>query len=198
MLRASAAASGTEVDLKAIAGGGAGDFGVPHGRLLAGFAEAVLGGDEARLAAIRERLRETLGDAALVDAAAVVANYSALDRVADATGIPLEAAKEAATAGRRAELGIDGFASPRCPSIGVVGFRRGLREQPDREHHEDAEPACEPFQELLAGLVFEPEGRAGDQHDDHGEYRANVVRHRPALLPARDVDGSTALPQNAA
>ncbi len=113
MLRASATASGTEVDLKAIAGGGAGDGGVPHGRLLAGFAEAVLGEDEARLAAIRERLRGTLGDAALVDAAAVVANYSALDRVADATGIPLEAAKEAATAGLRAELGIDDFASPR-------------------------------------------------------------------------------------
>ena len=113
MLRASAAASGTEVDLKAIAGGDAGDGGVPHGRLLAGFAEAVLGEDEARLAASRECLRETLGDAALVDAAAMVANYSALDRVADATGIPLEAAKAAATAGLRAELGIDGFARPR-------------------------------------------------------------------------------------
>ena len=62
--------------------------------------------------AIRERLRETLGDAALVDAAAVVANYSALDRVADATGIPLEPAKEAATEGLRAELGIDRIRPP--------------------------------------------------------------------------------------
>ena len=112
MLRASANASGTEVDLRAIAGG-AGDGGVAHGRLLAGFAEAVLGDDEARLTGIRGRLREALGDAALVDAAAVVANYSALDRVADATGIPLEAAKEAATAGLRAELGIDALAGPR-------------------------------------------------------------------------------------
>ncbi len=107
MLRASATASGTEVNLKAIAGSGGG--GIPHGRLLAGFAEAVLGEDEAGLTTIRERLRESLGDAALVDAAAVVANYSALDRVADATGIPLEPAKEAATVGLRAELGIDGF-----------------------------------------------------------------------------------------
>ena len=110
MLRASANASGTEVDLQAIAGSG--DGGIPHGGLLAGFAEAVLGEDEARLTATRKRLRKSLGDAALVDAAAVIANYSALDRVADATGIPLEAAKEAATVGLRAELGIDAFAGP--------------------------------------------------------------------------------------
>ena len=109
MLRASAEARGTEVDLKAVAGDRAGDGGVAHGRMLTGFAAAVLGGDGTALAAIRQRLRDTLGDAALVDAAAVVANYSALDRVADATGIPLEAAKEAATVGLRAELGIDRF-----------------------------------------------------------------------------------------
>lgn len=112
MLRASASAGGTEVNLQAITGD-PGDGGVAHGRLLAGFAEAVLGEDEARLTGIRERLREALGDSALVDAAAVVANYSALDRVADATGIPLEPAKEAATAGLRAELGIDGFSRAR-------------------------------------------------------------------------------------
>ena len=97
------------MDLKAIASDGAGDGGVRHGSLLTGFAEAVLGDDEARLIAVRERVRDTIGDPALVDAAAVVANYSALDRVADATGIPLEAAKEAGTADLRAELGIDRF-----------------------------------------------------------------------------------------
>ena len=97
------------MDLKAITSDGAGDCGVPHGSLLTGFAEAVLGDDEAGLIAVRERVRDTIGDAALVDAAAVVANYSALDRVADATGIPLEAAKEAGTADLRAELGIDRF-----------------------------------------------------------------------------------------
>ena len=109
MLRASARASRTEVDLTAVTGDRAGDGGVAHGALLTGFAEAVLDRDEAALAAVRQRLRDALGDAALVDAAAVVANYSALDRVADATGIPLEAAKEAATAGLRTELGIDRF-----------------------------------------------------------------------------------------
>ena len=118
MLRASATATGTKVDLKAITSDGAGDGGVPHGSLLTGFAEAVLGDDEAGLIAVRERVRDTIGDAALVDAAAVVANYSALDRVADATGIPLEAAKEAGTADLRAELGIDRFRPSGDPAEG--------------------------------------------------------------------------------
>ena len=109
MLRASATATGRAVDLNAIVDDGAGDGGVPHGRLLTAFAEAVLGDDETLLIDVRQRVRDTLGDAALVDTAAVVANYSALDRVADATGIPLEPAKEAETAELRAELGIDVF-----------------------------------------------------------------------------------------
>ncbi len=88
----------------------AGDGGIPSGDLLIAFAEAVLGDDEARLNDVRQRLRVVIGDAGLVDAAAVIANYSALDRVADATGIPLEAAKEANTVELRAELGIDDFA----------------------------------------------------------------------------------------
>ncbi len=109
MLRASATATGTNIDLNAITDNDAGDGGVPHGSLLTDFAEAVLDDDEARLTDTRRRVRETLGDAAFVDAAAVIANYSALDRVADATGIPLEAAKESNTIELRAELGINEF-----------------------------------------------------------------------------------------
>ena len=109
MLRASATATGTNVDLNVITDDGAGDGGVPHGSLLTDFAEAVLGDDEARLTDIRGRIRDTIGDAAFVDAAAVIANYSALDRVADATGIPLEPTKEVDTVALRAELGIDEF-----------------------------------------------------------------------------------------
>jgi hypothetical protein len=96
------------IDLGVITNGG--DGGIPHGLTLTEFAEAVLGRDDARLSAARDRVRDELGDAALVDAAAVIANYSALDRVADATGIPLEPAKEANTVELRARLGIDDFA----------------------------------------------------------------------------------------
>ena len=77
--------------------------------MLIAFAGAVLGDDDARLNDVRRRLRKALGDAGFVDSAAVIANYCALDRVADATGIPLEPAKEANTVELRAELGIDNF-----------------------------------------------------------------------------------------
>ena len=109
MLRASAEATSQSIDFGAVMGD-AGGGGVPHGALLVDFVEATLGEDAPRLEAARRRLRGALGDAGLVDAAAVIANYSALDRVADATGIPLEAAKAANTAEIRAVLGIDALA----------------------------------------------------------------------------------------
>lgn len=94
-------------------GTAADDGGIPHGRLLVEFAEAVLGSDDFRLAQARKRLGETLGTEALVDAAAVVANFNAIDRVADATGIPIDAERLELTADLRAELGIDAFAEGR-------------------------------------------------------------------------------------
>ncbi len=110
MLRESARTTNTQIDLNAVTDDNAGDGGIPYGSMLKAFAEAVLGDDEARLNDARRRVREALGDSGFIDASAVIANYSALDRVADATGIPLEAAKEANTVELRAELGINDFA----------------------------------------------------------------------------------------
>ena len=90
-----------------------GDAGIQHGKLLVEFAEAVLGDDSERLARVRKGIAETLGTAALVDAAAVVANFNAIDRIADATGIPIDAEQIELTANLRAELGIDVFAEDR-------------------------------------------------------------------------------------
>lgn len=77
------------------------------------FAEAVLGRDDRRLDAIRAEIRQALGDAALVDAAAIAATFNAIDRVADSTGIPIEDVKADSTADFRAALGIDAFAEQR-------------------------------------------------------------------------------------
>jgi hypothetical protein len=85
------------------------DAGVPHGRLLVEFAEAVLGEDEAALSRARAALREAIGPAGLADSAGVVGLFNAIDRVADATGIPLEAEKAAGSADFRAALGVDRF-----------------------------------------------------------------------------------------
>jgi len=83
---------------------------VPYGRLLVAFADAVLGEDEGALTRAREALAAALGPPGLADAAAVVGLFNAIDRVADATGIPLEPEKAAASADFRAALGLDRFA----------------------------------------------------------------------------------------
>jgi len=51
--------------------------------------------------------------AGFVDTAGVIANFNAIDRVADATGVPLEDEKAALTADFRDVLGINTFAAGR-------------------------------------------------------------------------------------
>jgi hypothetical protein len=110
LLRASAKHKGQAVDLSAVTSG-AGDGGVPHGRELIAFADAVVEGSETELAAARAALLAAMGAAALVDTAGVAGLFDAIDRVADATGIPLEDWKAQSTADVRAEIGIDDFAA---------------------------------------------------------------------------------------
>jgi len=94
-------------------GEGSGDGRIPFGKILIDFSEAVLGDDDTALSAARLAVHEQMGDAALVDAAAVAALFNAIDRLADASGIPLEPEKAAATADFRSELGINDFESMR-------------------------------------------------------------------------------------
>ena len=112
MLRESSKATGENYDLTVLTSG-RGDGNISHGGLLVAFADAVLGGDDARLSAIRSQIRSEMGDAALVDAAAIAATFNAIDRVADSTGIQIEETKAAATADFRAALGINAFAESR-------------------------------------------------------------------------------------
>jgi hypothetical protein len=88
-----------------------GDGGIPQSEILTRFAEAAIGDDENDLAAARTELIGALGDAAMVDASAIVATFNAIDRVADATGIPIDAARVAPTADLRDQLGINAFPS---------------------------------------------------------------------------------------
>ena len=112
MLRASIETQGEEVDLRGLTDGkAAGESSIFGAAALVGFAEATLGGNADEIAVARDLVRSELGSEALVDAAAVIGNFERMVRVADGTGIPLDAAVNVATEEIRAELGIDAFAS---------------------------------------------------------------------------------------
>jgi len=77
--------------------------------LLTAFADKALTGDPESLAAARAALTAALGEAAMIDAAAVIAGFDGITRIADATGIPLEPPKAEAVADLRATLQLDRF-----------------------------------------------------------------------------------------
>ena len=106
-LRVSGTHTGNDYELGAVTGVDSTGGGIPQGALLNEFAEAICQRDEARTAAARAKIVAELGEAAMVDAAAVIAAFNAFPRVADATGIPLEDDKAEMTTDLRAELGLD-------------------------------------------------------------------------------------------
>jgi hypothetical protein len=110
LLRASGRTHNKTYQLATVTSAIEGDGGVPSGDLLIAFAEAVLGADDSALPRARGALAGALGSLALVDAAGVVGLFNAIDRIADATGIPLEPEKAAASADFRAALDLDRFA----------------------------------------------------------------------------------------
>ena len=82
--------------------------GVAHEAESLAFADAALVGPSV-LDDARRRWWPASGSEAMTDAAAVIAGFDAITRVADGSGIPLEQPKAEATAGWRASLGIDAF-----------------------------------------------------------------------------------------
>jgi len=126
MLRASVEAKQGEVDLRAISEGAKGDgVGVAHAAELCAFAEAAVDGDVAALSRARDALRAKAGSAALVDAAAVIGNFERMTRIADATGIALDAASELASSDFRGALGLGAYASANNTSPAPL-WRRAL------------------------------------------------------------------------
>ena len=87
------------------------EAGLPAGADLVELASAVVFQDAARVAAVRARLVATLGPVALVDAAAVVGNFMRMNRIADATGIPLDGPMNALSADIQDELDLSAFQS---------------------------------------------------------------------------------------
>ncbi len=103
--------SETEVDLGAVNGALGSDGGVAQGERLVAFTEAAMGDDGAALERERAALRGLLTPEAFVDACAVVGAFNVVDRVADATGIPLDEGLALLSHEVREELDLARFAS---------------------------------------------------------------------------------------
>ena len=103
--------AGQAVELAAVTEKAGGDAGVPHGARLLAFTDAVMGADEALLVRERQALSAVLSPEAFIDACGLVAAFNVVDRIADATGIPLDPMLQAASGDVRAELGLARFGS---------------------------------------------------------------------------------------
>ncbi|MFP6605176.1 MAG: alkylhydroperoxidase-related (seleno)protein, partial [Myxococcota bacterium] len=59
----------------------------------------------------RDAVHKSMGDAGVVDAAAVIANFQRMVRIADGTGIPIDGPLDVLSADIRHEIGINEFPS---------------------------------------------------------------------------------------
>lgn len=71
----------------------------------------MLGPDAAALSSARDALAKVLGPAAVAGAAAIAANFSKNDRIANGLGIPVDPMVLKGTADLREQLGLDQFRS---------------------------------------------------------------------------------------
>ncbi len=100
-----------DVDLRAVNGAADGDVGVAHGVELVAFVDAVMADDEALLDGAREALRKAVSPEAFVDACAVLGAFNIVDRIADATGLPLDERLTAMSGDVQRELDLSRFGS---------------------------------------------------------------------------------------
>jgi hypothetical protein len=108
MLRASAEVTTTPLDPRSITDRAVDPL-LPSGTVLLDFVDAVLTGDSPRRSAARIAVLEQLGPTGLVDASGVIANFEMMNRIADATGMPVGKGTLKRTAQWRKLIGIDPF-----------------------------------------------------------------------------------------
>ena len=113
LLGLSSDSQGESVDFSAINDGG--ENGVPHGDLLVRFSQeaASLDSSESGLAAVRAEVIDAMGEVGFVEAAATVANFTMMTRIADGTGTPLDPGTVEPSAPMREAMKLDGLVSAR-------------------------------------------------------------------------------------
>ncbi|MGE0140882.1 MAG: hypothetical protein AB7R77_24030 [Ilumatobacteraceae bacterium] len=97
MLRASANHTARPVDLAAVTDVRVDPL-IPHGRDLIAFVDAIMNGDPTLLDQARSALEAAAGRDAMVRAAAVAGNFQMMNRLVDATGVPIGASMRAIAA----------------------------------------------------------------------------------------------------
>ena len=108
LLRASGEREGKTYHLAAVTDAEA-DAGVPNSGLIRGLTEAAVRNDWDALAELRDEAAAAMGEQQMVDVLTVAAAFNGITRVADATGIPLDANTQQTTGELRAQVGIDAF-----------------------------------------------------------------------------------------
>lgn len=112
MLRASSMTTDTEVNLQGVNGDAdAAAVGVEYGKELMLLGEAVASRNLDLLEESRAALLAVAGEAVLVDAAGVAANFQRMVRIADSMGIPVDDMETDLGKAVRAELNLTRFAS---------------------------------------------------------------------------------------
>ncbi len=110
LLRASSQLQGQVANTASVRASGV-SSGVDHGDELLAYADAVIGGEQGAITRARQAVREHLDWACVVDAAAVIANFQRMVRIADSTGIPLDEPVLMLTQQLRRELRLNEFAA---------------------------------------------------------------------------------------
>lgn len=104
MLRASAHMNNANLNLKAV-GDSQLDPNLPTGSQLLAFADAIYEGNADAIARTRQELQDVAGVDGAARAALVIGNFEMMNRILDATGVPVPVSMGAITT----ELGIPAF-----------------------------------------------------------------------------------------
>jgi hypothetical protein len=99
------------VDLEVITKGANDEVtGVAYGAELIAFADAVVARSP-DVAETRDAVQKSVGDAGVVDAAAIIANFQRMVRIADGTGISIDGPLDVLSSDIRHKIGINEFSS---------------------------------------------------------------------------------------
>jgi len=97
--------------------GAQGLLGLDHEAELMAVAEAVYEGDPTALSTMRQATVVALGSQGLVDAISVAAAFNGITKIANATGLPLDATTVTKTGELRKETGIDSYSENHKASL---------------------------------------------------------------------------------